>query len=324
MSDVETAVRADSVLLVGFGGPTPGCCKQHDPCPGEAYCFVHDILGKSPAREKRAREVAHHYQVCGGGFSPYTPLTLEQAKNLEAALAARGHALPVVVGQRHWTPYVPEAIARLAGQGKKRALCVIMAPHQSTVSWDWYIKNVGEALDARPELGIDVVGYVDPWWTHPGFVGACADRIRESAKGWTPERFAQASLVFTAHAIPAPVERTAPYARQFKETAALVAKELGHPEHVCAYQSQPGDSSIPWSKPAINDVIHEVAKKGSKDVIVAPIGFLVDHMEVLFDLDVEARDEAQKAGIAFHRAGTVASHPKFIAMLADLISAQLA
>jgi ferrochelatase len=315
-------MKADSVLLVAFGGPTPGCCKERDPCPGEAYCFVHGILGKSAAREKRTKEVAAHYTHLGG-FSPFNDLTFEQARALEAALAARGLELPVVAGMRHWKPYVPEAFEQLLAKGKKRPLAVIMAPHQSTVSWDWYIKYVGESQDALGSRAPEVVGYLDPWWTHDGYVQANADRIRTATKGFSPERFEKAALIFTAHAIPKPVERTAPYAKQFKESAALIARALGKSVHHAAYQSQPGDSSIPWSSPSALDLVTELAAKGVKDVVLSPIGFLCDHVEVLHDLDVEVRALAESRGVGYHRAGTVMSHPAFIAMLADLIAARV-
>jgi ferrochelatase len=316
------ATKADSVLLVAFGGPTPGCCKERDPCPGEAYCFVHGILGKSAAREKRVQEVAEHYKHLGG-FSPFNALTFDQAKKLEAALAERGLALPVVAGMRHWKPYVQEALVDLKARGCSRPLAVIMAPHQSTVSWDWYIKVVGEAEDALGAGAPAVVGYLDPWWTHEGFVAANAERIRAATQGWSKERVAEAALVFTAHAIPFAVQRTAPYEQQFKESAAAIARSLGKAEWTIAYQSQPGDSAIPWSKPSAVEVIDELAKKGAKDVLLSPIGFLCDHVEVLYDLDVEAKERAKALGVGYTRAETVGSHPRFIAMLADLIAARV-
>ncbi len=321
-SGTARALKADSVLLVAFGGPTPGCCKERDPCPGEAYCFVHGILGKSAAREKRTVEVAEHYKHLGG-FSPFNALTLDQAKKLEAALAERGVAIPVVAGMRHWNPYVQQAMAALGERGCKKPLAVIMAPHQSTVSWDWYIKVVGEAEEALGASSPKVVGYLDPWWANEGFVTANVERIREAVAGWSRERFARASLVFTAHAIPLAVQRTAPYEKQFRETAAAIARGLEKAEHRIAYQSQPGDSAIPWSTPAAISVIAEEHAKGVKDVVLSPIGFLCDHVEVLYDLDVEARDKAGALGVTYTRAGTVGSHPRFIAMLADLIAARV-
>jgi ferrochelatase len=312
----------DSVLLVGFGGPTPGCCKEKDPCPGEAYCFVHGILGKSPARDKRAREVADHYKHLGG-FSPYNELTLEQGRALGKALAARGLALEVDAGFRHWKPYVKETLAGMKARGLERPLAVIMAPHQSSVSWDWYIKVVGEAQEELGASSPEVAGYLDPWWTHEGFVEANASRIREQTKGWSEARLATAGLVFSAHSIPAPVARTGPYTKQFEESAKLIAARAGFREHSCAYQSAPDDAAIPWTSPMIAAALDELHAAGKKDAIVAPIGFLCDHVEVLYDLDIEAKEHAKKLGIGFHRAGTVGSHPAFVGMLADLVAARV-
>src|SRR5581483_1117439 len=194
---------------------------------------------------------------------------------------------------------------------------------QSTVSWDWYIKVVGEAEDALGPKSPKVAAYLDPWFQHEGFVAANAERIRSSVASWPRERFEKAALIFTAHAIPLAVQRTAPYEAQFKESAAAIAKLLGKREWLVAYQSQPGDSAIPWSKPAAVEVIEEQARKGVKDVVLSPIGFLCDHVEVLYDLDVEAKERAAALGVGYTRAGTVGSHPKFIAMLADLIAARV-
>ncbi|MBI3724609.1 ferrochelatase [bacterium] len=314
----------DSVLLVAFGGPTPGCCKERDPCPGEAYCFVHGILGTSPAREKRVREVAAHYKELGG-FSPMNDLTLAQARELERALASRGLALPVVCGMRHWRPLVRDALAELASRGLSRPLAVIMAPHQSTVSWDWYVKVAGEAEDELGASSPRIAGYLDPWFREEGFVRANAERVREATAGWDRSRFQACGLVFTAHAIPKPVERTSPYVRQLGESAAAVARLLEKPAHEIAFQSQPGEggSSIPWSSPDVSETIEKLAREGKRDVVLCPIGFLCDHVEVLYDLDVAARGTACEHGLGYFRAGTVGSHPSFLGMLADRIAARV-
>jgi ferrochelatase len=207
-----------------------------------------------------------------------------------------------------------------------------MAPHQSTVSWDWYIKVVGEAEDALTtdmERGSTseppkVTGYLEPWWKHEGYVQANAHRIQEATAGWSAERLAKAALIFTAHAIPLAVQRTAPYEKQFKESAGAIAALLKRDNWLTAYQSQPGaDSAIPWSAPSVVSVIEEQAKKGVKDVVLSPIGFLCDHVEVLYDLDVEAKERAKELGVGYTRAQTVGSEPAFIGMLADLIAARV-
>ncbi len=311
----------DGVLLVAFGGPTPGCCKAHDPCPGEAYCFVEGVLGRDTRRTARVEEVAAHYRHLGG-FSRFNEFTAAQGEALGAELARRGLHLPVHAGYRHWSPFVKDVMADLAARGHRRLLAIVLAPHQSTVSWDWYLKVVAEARDPLGDKAPEVA-FLDPWWTHDGFVAACAGRVTEAAAAWGPgwqERAARAELVFTAHAIPHAIARTGPYVRQFTETAGAVARKLGRPFSL-AFQSGPENPSIPWTGPDIVEVIREKAGKG-RDFIVAPVGFLCDNVEVLYDLDVAARGEAESRGSGFVRAGTVGTHPAFIGMLADLVLAR--
>jgi ferrochelatase len=313
---------SDGLLLLGFGGPTPGCCGRRATCPKtpgcEAECFVSGILGDNPARASRIAEVAEHYRHFGG-FSPYNELTQRQADALRAELQKRGCPLSVACGYRHWTPWSIDALRSLHEAGCSRAVVLIMAPHQSSVSWDWYLKHAAEAAEKLGTATPQLIGVVPPWWAESGYVTAIVDRVREATRGWSAERFAAAELIFTAHAIPQPVESTSPYRKQFAESADLAAKALGHPQHAIAFQSQPGDSRIPWSSPTIEQAIEEAHKRGKKDVVVQAAGFLVDHTEVLYDLDVEARHLADKLGITFTRAACVHDHPAYIAMLADRV-----
>jgi ferrochelatase len=310
----------DNILLVAFGGPTPGCCKRADPCPGEAFCFVQGILGADPKRAARVKEVAGHYEEIGG-FSPFNALTFSQAEALRKTLAERGIHAPLRVGMRHWTPWIADAVAEIARAGQRRTLALILAPHQSAVSWDWYQQVVSEACAA---LGKDAprVAYVEPWPVHPGYVEAVADGVRSAVRSWEDGRFDKACLVFTAHAIPEAVAKKAPYASQFAGTAAAAAAVLGKSSHRLAYQSQASDASIPWTGPDINDLIRDAAGKGVKDIVASPAGFLCDHVEVLYDLDIAARRTAAACGVTLTRAPTVGSHPAFIGMLADLISSR--
>jgi ferrochelatase len=315
----------DGLLLLGFGGPTPGCCGRRAVCSKtagcEAECFVAGILGDNPARMGRIHEVVHHYQATGGGFSPYNALTGQQATALAAELARQGAAMPVAMGFRHWTPWTRDGLAELQAKGCRRVGLLVMAPHQSSVSWDWYLKHAAEAADAIGDSAPELAAVVPPWWTLPGFIAGCAARIREATAGWDAARFAAAELIFTAHAIPQPVETTSPYRQQFAETAALIAAALGHPQHRIAFQSQPSDSRVPWSAPTIESAIDAAKDAGATEVVVQACGFLVDHTEVLFDLDVEAKDHAAGLGLAFTRARCVHDHPEFIAGLAAAILA---
>ena len=312
----------DGVLLIGFGGPTPGCCQRYDPCPGsEAACFVRAVVGERPGAQARIEEVASHYDVFGG-FSPFNDLTLQQAEGVSTALRARGHKVPVRVGMRFWPPYVDTVIAGMAGMGCRHLLGVILSPFQSAASWEHYQQSVADGVAALGERGPRMT-YLSPWHTRTGFVEAIADRIRQSAARLGRTRGGGAALIYTAHAIPEPMADRAPYARQFHETADAVTERLGRPKHRIAYQSQVTGTPIQWLQPDVNDVIEQVREDGFRDVIVAPIGFLCDHMEVLYDLDVQAKETAEASGLGYVRSGTVSNHPAFLAMLGELIGAQL-
>lgn len=315
----------DGVLMLGFGGPTPGCCGRRAECPKtpgcEAPCFVAGILGDNPARARRVHEVVAHYRQLGG-FSPYNELTYTQARALEAELARRGRAIPVACGFRHWNPWPIDALRELRDKGCRELALIVLAPHQSSVSWDWYIKVAGEAVDALgnedPQAPVPRIAHVaPPFFDSPGFIAALADRLREATAGWSAERVAKAALVFTAHAIPTPVERTAPYRQQFATTARLAAEAFGHPEHRLAFQSAPSESAIPWSGPDILAVVDEVAASGATDIILCPAGFLVDHTEVLYDLDIEAKQRAEAKGMAYTRAVGVHDHTALVRTFAE-------
>lgn len=317
----------DGLLVLGFGGPTPGCCGRRPDCPRtpgcEAECFVAGIFGDNPARMARVAEVAGHYRHFGG-FSPYNELTGRQAAALAAELARRGVAIEIACGYRHWAPWTKDGLAQLQARGVERVVLLVMAPHQSSVSWDWYLKHAAEAAEAIGPSAPRLAAAVDPWWREPGYIAGCAARIREAVGGWSAERFAAARLLFTAHAIPEPVARTSRYTQQFAETAQLVAQAVGHPAHALCYQSGPGDSRIPWTGPDIIEAVRAAHAEGVTELVVQAAGFLVDHTEVLYDLDVEAREEAARLGIGFTRAVCVHDHPAFIAMLADGVQGALA
>lgn len=308
-------MRYDSVLLVAFGGPTPGCCKKYDKdtCPGEAYCFVEGIVGTAESQIARVKDIASHY-IKLGGFSPFNELTFKQANALKNALQARDLPLPVYAGFRHWTPYLSEVIAEMAQNGHRKILGIIMAPHQSKFSWEWYQQAVKKGIDAvdgeKP-----TIDYLDPWYTRKGYIGAIAEIIKTACG----DKLENADLVFTAHAIPQAAADNSPYIQQLQKTGEAVAQQIGKTQFGLAYQSAVENSPIPWTEPDINDWIKDRKKAGVDTIVASPIGFLCDHVEVLYDLDIEANETAEASGIDFIRAGTVGDHPKFIDMLADSI-----
>ncbi len=307
----------DSILLVGFGGPTPGCCKQYDSCPGEAYCFVEGIVGTAPLHAERVQEVAHHY-VALGGFSSFNELTFRQADALETTLKDRGVDAPIYAGMRNWMPYLHETLALMVEKGHRNILGIIMSAYQSKSSWERYQNDVTAAIERLNGVTPNVSYLEDAWHIRSGFINTIADQIRVACGEMEDNRFEKAALIFTAHAIPRPAAKSSPYTKQFRQTASAVASVLGK-DFGIAYQSSPDNPTAPWTGPDINNLIQEKKKVGIQDVIVSPIGFLCDHVEVLYDLDMEARATAETCGMSFIRAGTVGDHPEFIGMLADLV-----
>ena len=314
--DINPQGAYDSILLVGFGGPTLGCCRQHDPCPGEAYCFVKGIVGNAASNAARVKEVANHY-VKLGGFSPFNELTFKQADALGTALRKRGVDSPIYVGMRNWTPYLHETIVKMVEQGHRNVLAIIMSAYRSKASWERYQNDVIAAVETVGDQTLSIRYLEDLWHLHSGFINAIAERIRIACNGISESRFAKAALIFTAHAIPQVAAKTSPYPEQFRQTASAVAEALGTDFDI-AYQSAPDNPTVPWTSPDINDLLREKREAGVQDVIVSPIGFLCDHVEVLYDLDLEARGTAEACGMNFIRAGTVGEHPEFIDMLANL------
>ena len=308
-------MKYDSVLLVAFGGPTPGCCQKYDndACPGEAYCFVEGIAGTAASQKERVKDISRHY-VKLGGFSPFNELTFKQASALEDVLRGHNLPLPVYAGFRHWNPYLKEVIAEMAQKGHRKILGIIMAPHQSKFSWEWYQQAVKKGIDAvdgeKP-----IIDYLDPWYTRKGYIDAIAEIIKTACG----DKLEHAELVFTAHAIPQSAADNSPYTQQLGKTGRAVAQEIGKTRFSLAYQSEVENSPIPWTQPDINDWLKARKAEGVYTVVASPIGFLCDHVEVLYDLDIEATETAEACGIDFIRAGTVGAHPKFIGMLADFV-----
>jgi ferrochelatase len=298
----------DAVLLLAFGGPE----KPEDIRP-----FLANVTRGRPIPPARLEEVAHHYEVIGGR-SPLTELTHRQAAALRARLRADGVALPVYVGMRNWTPYVHETLGAMAADGVRAALGLILSAHRTEASWERYQDDVVEGR-ARVGAAAPAVRYAPPWFARAGFVEAMADRIEAAfAEVPAPVR-AETPLVFTAHSVPVAMAEGSPYVAQVTESARRVAARLGHADWSIAYQSRSGRPQDPWLEPSVDDTLRRLAAGGARRVVVAPLGFVCDHVEVLYDLDVEARALAGELGLGFHRATTVTDHPAFVAMLAELV-----
>lgn len=302
--------RLDAVLLIAFGGPTR---------PEEIRPFLARVLAGRPVPPERAEEVARHYEAIGGR-SPLNELTLRQARALQAVLEREGPGLAVFVGMRNWSPTIDEALSAMAAGGIRRALGIILAPHQTEASWERYQAAVAEA---RARLGPEApeVEYAPPWFDHPKFIEAVTAQVGEVLVRVPPDRRDRAPLIFTAHSIPQAMAEASPYVAQLRTSARLTAERLGRSSWSIAYQSRSGRPDEPWLEPDIGEVLRGLARDGAREVVVVPVGFIADHVEILYDLDVEARAVAAEAGVGFHRARAVNDHPAFIAMLADLVRA---
>ncbi|HSE05194.1 MAG TPA: ferrochelatase, partial [Methylomirabilota bacterium] len=225
---------------------------------------------------------------------------------------------PVWVGMRNWHPFLHEILAEMRDGGCRRALGIILSSLVTEASWSRYVADVAVA---REKVGADApdVVYAAPWSDHPRFIEVMVDRARVALEGLEPARRAGARLVFTAHSVPIAMAEGSPYAAQLETAARRIAQALGRPAWSVAYQSRSGSPRDPWLEPDVGDVIRALAREGARDVVVVPVGFVCDHVEVLYDLDVEARAIAAACEVGFHRAAAANDHPAFIAMLADLV-----
>ncbi|HJU12578.1 MAG TPA: ferrochelatase [Candidatus Binataceae bacterium] len=297
------------MALLGFGGPTG---------PSEIRPFLDRVLSGRPVPPERYEEVVRHYERLGGS-SPYNQITMRQRMGLEANLHQMGIRVPIVAGFRHVQPFFDDVLDGLIRCGVHRALAFILAPHRSEASWDRY---VNEMTLARGRLGAAApeIEYQPVWHNHPLFVAAVADLTLSALEKIDAADDTQAELIFTAHSIPLSMGGRAMYVEQLTESARLIARQLEAERWTLAFQSRSGNPREPWLEPDVKDVLRERA--GNKLVIV-PVGFLCDHVEVLYDLDIEAAQIAREAGVKMARAATLGDHPKFLKMLAEIASQHL-
>ena len=299
--------RFDAILLIAFGGPEN---------PGEIRPFLERVTEGRGIPRARLEAVAHHYELIGGR-SPLNELTRRQARGLRERLRRDGRATPVHVGMRNWRPFLDEALETLAAGGCRRVRGIVLSAFQTEASWGRYIDSVEAARTALGERA-PVVEYAEPWADHPLFIRAVADRVAATLETLPPAS-RSAPLIFTAHSIPRSMADVSPYAEQFARAARRVAEEAGCARWELAYQSRSGNPRDPWLGPDVCVVIEELARAGETAVVLVPIGFVCDHVEVLYDLDVEARGRALDLGMAYHRAPAVNDHRLFIEMLAELV-----
>ncbi len=301
----------DALLLLSFGGPE----RTEDVIP-----FLEN--GKNVPRE-RMLEVAEHYYLFGGR-SPINAQNRELIAALEAELTARGPALPIYWGNRNWHPMLAETLQQMRADGVQRALAFVTSTFGSYSGCRQYREDI-ERAQTSIGPGAPEIHKLRTFHNHPGFIEAVAAGIQQSLDQVPEARRAAAHLVFTAHSVPLSMAQTSPYVRQLEDACQLASQALppvdGAPRPwALVYQSRSGPPGQPWLEPDIRDYIRERhATGGLEDLIVAPIGFLSAHMEVVFDLDTEAAELCQELGVAMYRAATAGVHPAFVSMIRELI-----
>jgi ferrochelatase len=298
----------DSVLLIAFGGPE----KADDIRP-----FLRIVTEGRRIPPERIDEVARHYERIGGR-SPLGDLTRRQAAALKRALSSAGAALPVHIGMRNWHPFLHETLAEMRDAGRRRALGIILSPLQTEASWDRYLADV-DAARAKVGDGAPEVASAAPWADHRLYIETMRDRAACALARLPASRRDAAHLLFTAHSVPVAMAQASPYVAQLEAAAARISEALGHRRWSVAYQSRSGSLRELWLEPDIGDRLRSLASEGVADVVVVPVGFACDHVEVLYDLDIEAQELARQLGLGLQRAAAANDHPQFVSMLADLV-----
>ncbi len=310
----------DAFLLVSFGGPEG---------PDEVMPFLENVTrGRGIPRERLARVAEHYYAF--GGVSPINQQCRDLLAAVRADFSASGLSLPVYWGNRNWAPYLADTVRSMADDGVRRAVAFVTSAYSSYSSCRQYLDDIEQA---RAAVGPDAprIDKIRRFFNHPGFIEPFAASTRAALATLPADLRDGAHLVFTAHSVPvAMAQASGPggghrYVAELTEAADLIAERAGGGTRpwTLAYQSRSGPPSQPWLEPDVCDYLGELAKSGTKAVVVIPVGFVSDHMEVLHDLDVEAAESAGSLGLAFARAATPGTDPRFASMITELVRERL-
>jgi ferrochelatase len=298
--------QTTAVLLLAHGSPES---------PADVPEFMNYITGGRPVPDNVIQEVAHRYGLIGK--SPLTEITLAQGAALEKELGAR-----VYVGMRNWKPFIADVVKRMIADGVENVLAVCLAPQNSSTSVGLYRKAL--MAEMKPEISLQ---FVDSWHDHPRLVQAFAERVEPVWQEASRQTGSVLPVIFTAHSVPTrTIQAGDPYEHQTKETARLVGQKINglSPQlQMFAFQSQ-GMSGGPWLGPTVESAMIELKKQGHKGVVIAPVGFVCDHVEVLYDVDIGFRQFAAEHGLGLWRSESLNTLPTFISALADLATSRLA
>jgi ferrochelatase len=293
--------RYDALILLSFGGPE----KHEDVIP-----FLENVLrGRNVPRE-RMLEVAEHYYH----FDGRSPIN-DQNRAFLAALREAVN-IPVYWGNRNWHPLLADTVRQMRDDGVRRAVAFATSAFGSYSGCRQYLEDIERARAAVGESA-PRINKIGPFSTHPRFIEAMTDRVAQALA-----TLPAAQLIFTAHSVPLAMARVSPYVQELEQACRLVASGVNRSEWTLAYQSRSGPPGQPWLDPDIGDYLRQIHANGATEAVIAPIGFLSDHMEVLYDLDTEVRAICDELGIRMVRAATVGTHPAMIRMVAELIETE--
>ncbi len=297
------------VLLMAYGGP-----NSLEEVPG----YLADVRTGRPTPQSVVREIAEHYRLIGG----CSPLKDRSERQLTALSAALGSGYRCYLGMRHWSPWVEEVVGRMAEDGIRRAVGVVLAPHYSSMNTERYFQKVRIGLDLY-RASIEFA-FVKSYHTAAGLVEALGRRVAEGLSRWPEQERSSVHVVFCAHSLPARVIAEGdPYDAQLKETAGLVAELAGLPAERWSWSyMSAGRSPEPWLGPDLPDHLSLLSGQGVSSVVCLPIGFVADHVEVLHDVDIEAQKRAREVGIRLERPSSLNDDPRFIQAVADAVRAE--
>lgn len=302
----------DAILLVSFGGPEG---------PNDVIPFLENVLrGRNVPRE-RMLQVAEHYQQFGG-VSPINEQNRQLISSLNREFREHGPDLPIYWGNRNWHPLLADTIRQMRVDGIKQALAFVTSAYSSYSSCRQYRENIAEAQTAVGD-GAPRIDKLRPFYNHPLFVQANLERISRALEQIPNTRLDTTEIIFTAHSIPESMAINCAYAQQLSELSSLIAKRLNHERYRNVYQSRSGSPMQPWLGPDICDYLRTLTTERVTDVVVAPIGFVSDHMEIIYDLDTQAQQVCGELGINMVRAATVGTHPLFVKMIRELVIERL-
>lgn len=308
----EAPHRFDALLVLSFGGPE----GMADVIP-----FLENVTRGRNIPAARLAEVAEHYYHFGG-VSPINAQNRALIAALDAELHEHGIDLPIYFGNRNWDPYLTDTLAQMRADGVRSVLVFVTSAYSSYSGCRQYREDVTRAVEEL-DAGDMTFDKIRVFYNHPGFIEPMARDLRAALAAIPADQLPATDVIFTAHSVPVSMASGSAYEKQLREASRLVAELGGAERYQLAWQSRSGPPQVPWLEPDILDVLNERAQAGTRHVILAPVGFVSDHLEVLFDLDHEAKELAEALGMSFVRLPSVGVDPLFIAMIRELIEERM-